>query len=86
LTLKDWTTWSNCIWVQDFALKNKDTEFSETHVNFKFNQDFKETLQDFVSSIIPQDLRYQEVLGFDLDNYEFKDINVILSLNMSNQK
>ncbi len=43
------------------------------------NTNFKETLHDFLMKIMPnKNIDYKSLLKIDLEQYEFKDIDIIL--------
>ena len=74
--------WSNCLWYQDFP-KKSETKTSPNNINednkdFDFDKDFKETLTDFISRLMPNNLIYKDVIGINLEDYHFSDIDIVL--------
>lgn len=79
LTTGDWAVWSNGLWFQDFPKKQalKTTEKKDTS-GFDFNKDFKQTLEHYVEAIMPSKADYKSLLKYDLNDYEYENIDVVL--------
>ena len=75
-----WSIWSNCLWFQDFPLKKgqEENKKDSSAAGFDFDKDFKETLESFVQAIMPSKMDYKSILKFDLNDYVYENIDVIL--------
>ena len=82
LTLNDWSIWSNALWYQDFPKKSEvkrdDKLMKEKNKDFDFEKDFKDTLSNFVARLMPNNLNYKDLIGINLDDYEYNDIDIVL--------
>lgn len=86
LTTLDWSIWSNCLWYQDFYKKSmilKETEKEEEEKkktnDFNYDKEFRNTLEDYMNKIIPKNITNPKTfLKFDLDDYVFENIDIIL--------
>lgn len=56
---------------------------SSTHPppNWDFEGDFKSTLSEFVAKMMPSNLKYQELLRIDLNEYDYSAVRIILVSN-----
>ena len=83
LGIPHWTDYSNCLWFRDFPLKslaemNGTQENSDEPNEFDFDADFEETLEHFIVRILPESVNYSELLGFSLNDYYIKDVDIVL--------
>eukprot|EP01016_Furgasonia_blochmanni_P049585 TRINITY_DN753_c0_g1_i9.p1 TRINITY_DN753_c0_g1~~TRINITY_DN753_c0_g1_i9.p1 ORF type:complete len:360 (-),score=67.43 TRINITY_DN753_c0_g1_i9:210-1178(-) len=46
--------------------------------SFDYDRVFKETLEDFVRKILPKNTNYKELLKFDLDDYVYEGVDIVL--------
>ena len=81
-TTLDWSVWSNFIWFKDFPLnrhQNKTaTKKKVADDEFDFDEDFKNTLKSYVHHLMPKNTNYTTLLNFNLDNYTFSNIDIVL--------
>ncbi len=82
LTAGDWIIWSNCLWFKDFPKKSEMASIPEKKkVNsgeFDFDKDFEDTLKNFLGTLMPNRLKYTELLDVNIDDYYISDIDIVL--------
>ncbi len=82
LTAGDWIIWSNGMWFRDFPLKSSMKEIPQkkrvADNEFDFDGDFAETLMSYLQSIMPDKIKYTELLGFNIKDYFISDIDIVL--------
>ncbi len=82
LTAGDWIIWSNGMWFRDFPLKSSMKEIPQkkrvADNEFDFDGDFTETLTSYLQSIMPDKIKYTELLGFNIKDYFISDIDIVL--------
>ena len=82
LTAGDWIIWSNGMWFKDFPKKSLMKVMPEKKPlspdEFDFDGEFTTSLKSYVQHIMPNKIKYTEILGFNLDDYYFSDIDIVL--------
>ncbi|EGR30196.1 tyrosyl-DNA phosphodiesterase family protein, putative [Ichthyophthirius multifiliis] len=83
LHICDWSVWSNCLWYQDFPLKKQQNAQKEKNQQqWDFEGDFSNTLIDIVNRMMPDNVKYQNLLKIDLEEYDYSEVKIILLSNV----
>mmetsp|Transcript_15066 Transcript_15066/g.12777 ORF Transcript_15066/g.12777 Transcript_15066/m.12777 type:complete len:290 (-) Transcript_15066:398-1267(-) len=80
LTAGDWIIWSNALWYKDFPLKSSmgTIPAKKKNEDFDFDGEFEKALKDYVQALMPNKMKYTEVLDLNLDDYYYSGIDIIL--------